>query len=221
MPTPTEITLEDSLIGKTFGRLTVTEKHGSVVTCVCSCGNTKTLKRKKLTRRDRYAVRSCGCLMTDYLNRGKFRNRYGGTYSSFQCMTNRCKPGCSDKRVRKYYVDAGIKVCNRWRGKGGFMRFLSDMGARPVGATLDRIDPFGDYTPENCRWATKDQQSNNKRNSRVILIDGIRMTACELARASGVKYDTAWYYISAFHKPKKLKRKLDRFLAGKNVSLPS
>lgn len=84
----------------------------------------------------------------------------------------------------EYYGGRGIQVCEAW--KDDFDAFVADMGERPEGTTLDRIDPDGDYTPQNCRWATKKEQSRNRRNTRLIEHDGMVMSIAEWTRFLGL-----------------------------------
>jgi hypothetical protein len=84
------------------------------------------------------------------------------TYKSWAAMKNRCcDPGATHYQ---HYGGRGITVCDRWLKS--FADFLADMGERPEGHTLDRIDNDGNYEPSNCRWATPKQQAANRRPSR-------------------------------------------------------
>ncbi len=76
------------------------------------------------------------------------------------------KERCTNPRLEQYarYGGRGIKVCERWIGPDGFKKFISDMGLRPRGKSLDRINPNGNYEPGNVRWATAKVQANNKRS---------------------------------------------------------
>lgn len=88
------------------------------------------------------------------------------------------------------YGKIGVKVCDRWLGYNGFWRFLEDMGERPKGFTLDRIDNSKGYSPENCRWADKFTQANNTRRNKFFTIEGVTRTLGEWIREVDVKSST-------------------------------
>lgn len=102
-------------------------------------------------------------------------------YNSWRAMKERCYN--KNNKAYKNYGGRGIKVCNRWLDRtDGFTNFLSDMGGRPEGSSLDRIDTNGDYCPENCKWSNRQQQNINRRNVKIPFIT-VRKTM------SGLRYD--------------------------------
>jgi hypothetical protein len=113
-----------------------------------------------------------------------FKNQHP-LYSIWLGMRARCK----DKNLKYYcnYGGRGIKVCERWQV---FANFVEDMGPRPEGYSLDRINNDGNYEPNNCRWADKKQQSRNTRRTNKVVIDGKQYLIIDLADRAGMKADT-------------------------------
>lgn len=161
------------LKGLRFGRLTAREdsrtKKGKV-RCDCDCGATTLVQAFKLLNSH---TKSCGCLRRDAASEvgkisgeqsGRFRHGMRGTpeYLAWAGMIQRCTNPNNSKW--EHYGGRGIKVCERWYD---FVNFYADMGSRPGGLTLDRINNEGNYEPENCRWATVGEQNANRRQLSV------------------------------------------------------
>lgn len=109
-------------------------------------------------------------------------------WRTWRAMKSRCyTPGAFGY---EYYGGRGVKVCERWLGADGFRNFLSDMGDRPEGMTIDRIDVNSDYTPENCRWATLEEQANNTRANINITLDGRTQTLTQWVSEKGLSHST-------------------------------
>lgn len=109
--------------------------------------------------------------------------------SSIYMIWGNIKNRCNNPNNPAYanYGGRGIKVCERWQI---FANFYEDVGENPGKMTLDRIDNDGDYSPDNCRWATRKQQANNRRTNRLVTIDGMTRTLAEWIEASPIKSST-------------------------------
>jgi hypothetical protein len=107
-------------------------------------------------------------------------------YSIWQGMLGRCRN--PNYRQWNDYGGRGITVCERWRNS--YHAFAADMGERPAGYSLDRIDNDAGYSPENCRWASRGTQQRNRRRAVYVTVDGQQYRAVELAERAGVKTDT-------------------------------
>lgn len=143
--------------GQVFGELTVVsretnDKHNKAQwLCTCTCGQQTIVGSNALVKGN---TRSCG-----HLRRATIHGMEGTrTYTSWESMIQRC----TNPRTYSYrnYGARGISVCAEWRE---FATFYRDMGTRPDGRTLDRIDNEGNYEASNCRWATPSEQAKNKR----------------------------------------------------------
>lgn len=108
-------------------------------------------------------------------------------YRSWMQMRRRCLSPLS--HVWKDYGGRGITICKRW---SNYENFLQDLGPRPKGMSLDRIDNNGNYEPGNCRWTTQKIQSNNTRSNRLMSAFGRTMNLSEWAEQTGVKLGTIW-----------------------------
>lgn len=174
--------------GTRYGRLVVigiVDVGGgrNSVRCKCDCGNLKLVYPTSLRSGD---TKSCGCL------KGKVPRVDGhgmvGTqeYRAWSHMKSRClnpKDGSY-----QYYGARGISVCERWFD---FRNFFRDMGRAPTSNhSLDRIDNDGNYEPGNCRWATIKEQRRNKRDNRILTINGKKKSLIEWVEETGGHYGT-------------------------------
>lgn len=173
------------LTGMSFSRLTVIgEARKHYWLCRCECGVEKSIYQSNLISG---RTRSCGCLNRENLNvKGTHRKTGTEAYRVWAAMKARCYRVTSKDYPN--WGGRGITVCDRW--KNSFENFLEDMGDRPPGFTIDRIDVNGNYEPGNCRWATKEQQSRNKTNNHVITFNGESACISEWAERVGIKYFT-------------------------------
>jgi len=153
----------EKIIGKKFGKLTALKEvsmigRHRVFQCKCDCGHKKIAKLQYLRNGD---TKSCGCSnKTRSIKHGIFVNGKKATkeYRIWASMIQRCEN--SNDKSYKYYGKRGITVCKKWHD---FRNFIKDMGIKPKGKSIDRIDNNGNYCLSNCRWATMKEQSVNKR----------------------------------------------------------
>lgn len=175
-----------NLEGHRYGRLTVVSFERSVGRntywrCRCDCGEVAVASRNNLRSSN---TSSCGCLADE--NRRALRRTHGmsqtATFKAWLTMRDRCY---NEKHPYYFnYGGRGIRVCEAWRVS--FENFYCDVGERPSkGYTLERIDNDKDYKPGNVKWATRYEQSRNKRNNVWLTLNGETLCLTDWARRLG------------------------------------
>ena len=162
--------------------------------CKCECGRECTPEASTVICK---RVFSCGCLSKEALDAGR-TGRHSSkqpAHNSWENMISRCNPECVQHQ-NSIGTYKWIEVCDRWKGRGGFDNFIDDMGPRPDGTTLDRKDNLKGYSPDNCRWASHEDQQNNRAVCRHVLLNGERMTISRAARSLGRSYMKVWHHVN-------------------------
>ena len=189
-------------IGKRFGRLLVIEcaesyvsksgKKKSMWKCKCDCGNEAVVMGSNLMSGH---TKSCGCFNKERVSKAQSKHRMCNdpTYSTWEGMVHRCTN--TNSTIFKHYGGRGITVCDRWLE---FQNFYSDMGSRPEGMSIDRIDNNKGYSPENCRWATMKEQCRNRRSNHVIEFNGQKKCLTEWANIFGINRSTLYERLNKF-----------------------
>lgn len=181
----------NDITGKKFGRITALrfmpdDSKFSRFWCACECGVEKSILAQSLIRG--FTV-SCGCFQKEMMANISRRHGHGKsgvarspTYSSWASMMDRCEWG-GHKAMYAKYGARGLRVCAEWFS---FENFLRDMGDRPVGTSIDRINNDIGYSPGNCRWATRQEQARNTSRTVMVLIDGAPVKVLELCEKLGI-----------------------------------
>lgn len=178
--------------GNTFGKLTALYevqdgKPGQRWFCQCECGEVTVVSASNLRSGD---TKSCGCERIRKIV--SFNTKHGQAkqgvknreYLIWAGMLNRCYVPSNTSYPS--YGGRGITVCDRWRD---FKAFIEDMGEAPSSNhSIDRIDSNGNYSPDNCRWATRTEQARNTRTNRLLTYQGETLTMIEWAKRLGVSY---------------------------------
>lgn len=185
------------LIGIRVGRLVVISYEGrnkqskQLFRCKCDCGNEVVTTKSSLTRKDEVKrTKSCGCARRESMLRVHTKHGMAtrkGTVPEFGVWKDMIKRCTNEKRDDfKYYGGRGISVCERWLDFGNF---YADMGERPDGMTIDRINTRGNYEPGNCRWITIQEQQNNRRSCVYVEHEGRTQNMKQWARELGISYE--------------------------------
>lgn len=142
---------------------------------------------------------SCGCYHRERSSEAATRHGHtcGGKITPEFRAWKHLIERCTDPKNKQFkdYGGRGITVCGEW--KESFAKFLADVGRKPIGATIDRIDNSKGYQPGNCRWVTSSRNNRNKRNNRLVTLDGKTMCCADWADEFGISQGTLHYRLKA------------------------
>lgn len=178
----------NDISGRRFGRLTAVKPirgNGRIRwECVCDCGRVVQIVICNLNRPN---TRSCGCLRKETTS--KTKRTHGMTESATYRIWTHMWQRCTNPKNKRWmqYGGRGVSVCARWES---FENFLQDMGEKPVGHSIDRINNDGNYEPANCRWASIKTQQNNTSTNHLITAFGKTMTVTQWAELIGIRAHT-------------------------------
>ena len=176
--------------GKKFGRLIVLSRAENRAgrtawSCRCDCGATTIVTGLSLVTGH---TQSCGCFQRDATSLANSKHGFARgqapEYYAWKGMIRRCTD--KNNKFYKNYGGRGIVVCREWMD---VERFMADMGKRPDGCSLERVDNDKGYCPSNCRWATRKEQERNKRSNRLVEFNGQKITLAEFSEKTGIPRD--------------------------------
>lgn len=180
---PRDYTAKAPLPQSRYGRLSIIANAKGGWLCRCDCGTEKVVRAQALKSG---STKSCGCYQKSVRRQPR---THGMTYTAIYRLWVSMKDRCYRESVPNYpfYGGRGIKVCERWHT---FTNFYADMGQRPDGHSLNRINNDGDYEPANCRWSKLSEQSRNTRRNRMLTLDGTTRSLIEWAELHGLHPET-------------------------------
>lgn len=208
------------LSGMRFGKLVALEDTGkrtkpgnnAIWLCKCDCGRFIEVRSSNLTTLRR-PQKSCGCILKESVSKSSYV--HGGTGERLYGIWMGMRRRCYDPKIKSYarYGGRGIRVCDEWQDYAVFRTWALENGYDPTAkfqeCTIDRINPSGNYEPQNCRWVDIKTQENNRRNNVLIDYNGKRQSMKLWAEELGVNYgllrdrlERGWSFERAITEPR-------------------